>query len=70
MKKRIALTMMALTGSLVTACGTKEPEKIEEPNPACAELAWTTDPDKQAALLKECPKGLPEGYKPSQKKSW
>jgi hypothetical protein len=37
---------------------------------ACAELAWTTDPEKQKALLKECPKGLPEGYKPSQKKSW
>jgi entry exclusion lipoprotein TrbK len=69
MKKTTALMMIMLTGNLLTGCGTKEPEKVEEPNPACAELAWTTDPEKQKALLKECPKGLPEGYKPSQKKS-
>jgi entry exclusion lipoprotein TrbK len=70
MKKTTALMMIMLTGNLLTGCGTKEPEKVGEPNPACAELAWTTDPEKQKALLKECPKGLPEGYKPSQKKSW
>jgi entry exclusion lipoprotein TrbK len=70
MKKRTALMMVLLTGNLLTGCGSKEPEKVEEPNPACAELAWTTDPKKQEALLEKCPKGLPEGYKPSQKKSW
>lgn len=70
MKKRTALIMIVLAGNLLTGCGTKEPEKAEESNPACAELAWTTDPDKKAALLEQCPKGLPEGYKPSQKKSW
>jgi entry exclusion lipoprotein TrbK len=70
MNKITALGITALTGVLLTGCGTKEPEKVEASNPACAELAWTTDPGKQAALLKECPKGLPEGFKPSEKKSW
>ena len=68
--RKIAFITSILSGILLTGCGTKEPEKVEASNPACAELAWTTDPDKQAALLKECPKGLPEGFKPSKKKSW
>lgn len=70
MAKINVLSVVTLIGLLLGGCGTKEPEKVEESNPACAKLAWTTDPDEVAALLKECPNGLPEGYKPSKKKSW
>lgn len=62
--------MLALMGVLLAGCGTKEPEKVEASNPACGKLSRTTDPDEIAALLKECPKGLPEGFKASEKKSW
>ena len=62
--------MVALIGFLLGGCGTKEPEKVEASNPACAKLSRTTDPDEIAALLKECPTGLPEGFRASEKKSW
>jgi entry exclusion lipoprotein TrbK len=70
MKKVTQLSMVILAGVLLAGCGTKEPEKIEASNPACGKLSRTTDPDEIAALLKECPKGLPEGFKASEKKSW
>jgi entry exclusion lipoprotein TrbK len=70
MKGITILSMITLTSVLVTGCGTKEPEKVEASNPACGKLSRTTDPDEIAALLKECPKGLPEGFKASEKKSW
>lgn len=70
MSKITTLSMIILTIVLVVGCGTKEPEKVEAPNPACAKLAWTTNQDEITALLKECPNGLPEGFRASEKKSW
>ena len=72
MKSRYSLILglIVLVTLTLTGCGSKDPEVQGVSNPACRKLALTADPNEIAALLKECPDGLPEGFKASKKKEW